>query len=180
MLSTFDIKNRYNNFIGEMTLFSYLGAISQSKIDCILLSIENSLNSDSFSGLIKKKIYNILVEGLQNIFLYTKKIKCTEAIDQAFVLVNQTAHGYKVIIGNYMYKKDAMGVKSRIEIVNYLERDELKDLYRSVLDIGADSQGGGAGLGIIDMAKRSSKKLVPTFCTVDNDFVFFTLEIEIQ
>ena len=100
-------------------------------------------------------------------------------MNEAFVFVNEFKKGYKVITGNYILKHDIRSIQSRIEIVNALQPEELKDLYRGVLQIGGDSEHGGAGLGFIDMAKKASGELVYDFCEVDANHVFFTLETHI-
>lgn len=177
---TFDISTSYNQFIGSGTIYSYLGEVSQTGLDSILVSAEASLNKVELPTQATKKIFNILVEGLQNIFLYQKKNNQKDKLKNAFVLVNKAEDFCKIVVGNYICKNDTSGVKSRIEIVNNLDEAELKDLYRGVLDIGGKSEIGGAGLGFIDMAKRSSSQLISAFHPVNDDFVFFTLELEVK
>ena len=177
---TFDISTSYNQFIGSYTIYSYLGEVSQKGLDTILTAAETSLDKVDFPTLARKKIFNILVEGLQNIFLYQKKNKQKDRLNDAFVLVNKADDFCKIVVGNYICRKDTPGVKSRIDVVNKLDEAELKDLYRGVLDIGGKSEVGGAGLGFIDMAKRSSSQLISNFYPVNDDFVFFTLELEVK
>ena len=175
-----NIQTSYNQFVSSSTIYSYLGTISQKGLDSILSTVESTLSRETIPNLAKKKIFNILVEGLQNIFFYHKKVKALVSLKEAFVLVNQNSGHCNIAIGNYMFKEDVEGVKSRIETVNKLDRDELRDLYRGVLDVGGKSEVGGAGLGFIDMAKRSSSQLISNFYPVDNKFVLFTLELKVN
>ncbi|WP_350110592.1 DUF6272 family protein [Fulvivirga sp.] len=46
--------------------------------------------------------------------------------------------------------------------------------------MGGESKSGGAGLGFIDMAKRSSGELTSEFVDVDDEHVFFTLELDVK
>ncbi|MEQ8924759.1 MAG: DUF6272 family protein, partial [Fulvivirga sp.] len=136
MISAFDIKEKYNRFFCEDTIYSYMGELSKGQLDDVLVHLEKSLSDSLSSKIAIKKIYNILVESLQNIYGYLKGNKEKGQYLKAFVFVNKSDASYHIATGNYMMRKDVRSIKSRIEIVNSLDRDELKDLYRGVLDIG--------------------------------------------
>lgn len=180
MIRAFDIKEKYNRFVSDKTVYSYLGKLTKEQLDDVLIHLEKALSDSLSSKLAIKKIYNILVESLQNIYGYLQGNAEKEHLLEAFVFVNASGDDYRIATGNYMHKKDIGSIRSRIEIVNTLDRDELKDLYRGVLEIGGESIGGGAGLGFIDMAKRASGLLEPEFIEVDEDHVFFILELDVK
>jgi hypothetical protein len=177
-INSFNIQGKYKEFVNRGTIFSFLGSFSQDQLDNVLIRTEILLEKSLDSKLIIKKIYNILVESVQNIHKYQINNN-QQQLNQAFVFVNEFNKGYKVITGNYILKQDVRSIQSRIEIVNALQPEELKDLYRGVLEIGGVSEHGGAGLGFIDMAKKGSGELIYDFCEVDADYVFFTLETNI-
>ncbi|WP_425482535.1 DUF6272 family protein, partial [Fulvivirga aurantia] len=60
--------------------------------------------------------------------------------------------------GNYLLNKEIPGIRTRIEMVNAMSEEEVKELYRGILNFGGVSQGGGAGLGFVDLARRSGNK----------------------
>ncbi len=178
-ISAFDIQHKYQQLVSENTIYSYLGKLSQEELDAILVRLEASLSNSLQSRMAIKKIYNILVEGVQNIYSYLKNNTADEQLLNAFVFVNGDSEGIRVITGNFLLKQDTRSISSRIEIVNSLSEKELKDLYRGVLDIGGTSERGGAGLGFIDMAKKSKGALKYNFDEIDEQYVFFTLELEV-
>ena len=179
MTNAIDIRQRFNNLAHENVIYNYMGELSRDELDEILLHLEDGLITSLESRITIKKIYNILVEGLQNIFLY-KLNTDLQLLRQSFVSVNEGGESYHVAFGNFVLKDKASSIESRISIVNALDRDELKSLYRGVLDIGDTSSGGGAGLGFIDMAKRASGPLKYSFEEVDDYHLFFTLELEVD
>ena len=65
-------------------------------------------------------------------------------------------------------------------MVNAIPKEDLGDLYRSVLDYGSVSNSGGAGLGFIDIARKSDSPLTYTLDKIDDNTYFFTLEISIN
>ncbi len=178
-ISAFDIKHKYQLFISRSTIYSFLGSITQNELDHIFERLEAALSNSLSSRLAVKKIYNILVEGVQNIFGYLKNKGADDYLLESFVFVNEVSDGYKIITGNFIRREDIKSIESRIQIVNCLDANELKDLYRGVLDVGGTSEGGGAGLGFIDMAKRSTGELIYNFDEVDDNHVFFTLELNV-
>ena len=78
---------------------------------------------------------------------------------------------------------DGSGVQSlqsKIDKVNSLSKEELAVYYREVLSSNELSEKGGAGLGIIDLARKSGNKIAYEFNAVDGNFTFFTLIVTID
>ena len=71
-------------------------------------------------------------------------------------------------------------LQERIDYINSLTRDELKQYYKEILNNGEISGKGGGGLGFIDIAKKSGEKLVYTIRELDNNYSFFTLTVRIS
>jgi len=75
-----DYYNKLNN--GEVIL-SYKGSISAEWINGVLEGVEGKLDSAEVDSKIKKKMYNVLVEGLQNLFHHVDDIpedKCVKSL----------------------------------------------------------------------------------------------------
>ena len=60
-----------------------------------------------------------------------------------------------------------------------MDKDALKVYYKEVLNNGEMSAKGGGGLGMIDIARKSGKKLEYKFDNVDNEYSFFSLNIKV-
>lgn len=178
MVSAFNIKEKYHQLLNTNIEYQFLGSLSQSKLDKVLDEVEHQLNIRNTQKIVLKRIVNILIESLQNIYRYTKNRD--SEFTEMFVIIKSGNDGHTIITGNYLRDEDVEGIKSRIEMVNALGIEELRDLYRGVLDIGEASHEGGAGLGIIDMAKKSSGKILAEFDEVDNNHAFFTLQLVVN
>ena len=70
-------------------------------------------------------------------------------------------------------------VASNIDEVNAMSSEELKSKYRETLDHGQVSAKGGAGLGIIDIARKSGNKLEYDFKQVNEKYCFFSLSVKV-
>lgn len=175
-VSAFDIRERYNKLARKDTIFSYLGSLTHHELNHVLKSIELLLTNNYSSRGLKKKLFNLLIEITQNLFNYLNNPRLEDR-NAVFVFMTESDNTYKIITGNYLLNSEVAGIKTRIEMINSLNNEELRELYRSILDIGIVSTGGGAGLGFVDLARKSGRKLSYRFEEVDDKFSFFTLEV---
>ena len=71
-------------------------------------------------------------------------------------------------------------MKCRISKINELSETELRDLYRDTLNNEQRTAKGTAGLGFIDIARKSQNKLEFEFIEVDEKTGFFCLNVTID
>ena len=67
-----------------------------------------------------------------------------------------------------------------LEKINSLDRDGLKQLYKQQIKEGRLSTKGGAGLGFIDIAKKTGNPLHYSFISIDDEFSFFIISSKIS
>lgn len=82
--------------------------------------------------------------------------------------------------GNAMLTEEVDDMISRLEKINSLDKAGLKEMYRDKIRTTKISEKGGAGLGFIDMAKKSGNKLSFHFEKMDEIHSFFSLKIVIN
>ena len=70
-------------------------------------------------------------------------------------------------------------LKEKIDKINSLNKDELKDMYKFILNHQKLSAKGGGGLGLVDIARKTGSKLVYSFFNYNDNYYFFNLEIKI-
>ena len=87
---------------------------------------------------------------------------------------------YSIITGNYILNENINGLKNRLDEVNGLNKEQLKEYYKQVLNNGEMSLRGGGGLGMIDIARKTGEKLEYNFLEIDNKVSFFTLKIKVS
>jgi len=184
-------ENNTNNFelekwfssqlLGEV-LFSYKGNISPSLITEILETIENELGKKEEKMKIKKRVYNILVEALQNLYHHIDSTPQEKlSLGERFIvfIISKDGESYRIITGNFIKINKVRLLKDRIDQVNYLSVEERKALYKLILNNQEFSEKGGGGLGIIDIARRISTDLNYNFFRYDDEYAFFALHVEI-
>jgi L-cysteine desulfidase len=71
-------------------------------------------------------------------------------------------------------------LRDRLDQVNSLDKEGLKLLYKDVRLNTSLSDSGGAGIGIIDIARKSENKLEYSFKDLNNQFSLFSLLVRIS
>ena len=67
-----------------------------------------------------------------------------------------------------------------LEKINSLDKDGLKMLYKQQIKEGRLSNKGGAGLGFIDIAKKTGNKLYYNFLSINDEYSFFVFTSKIS
>lgn len=178
-ISAFDIKERFDKLSRNNVIYSFFGHLQPKQLSEILSELEKFLNDKVEKRLIRKKLFHILVEITQNLHNHFDGKKDLNGHNEAFIIIKELRKGYGIVTGNYLFSKDVPGIKTRIEMVNAMSDSELKDLYRGILNFGGVTEGGGAGLGFVDLARKSGEKLAYKFEEIGDKFSFFTLEVTV-
>jgi hypothetical protein len=66
-------------------------------------------------------------------------------------------------------------LKNLLEQVNSLDKEELTELYKKQIKEGRLSDKGGAGLGFIDIKRKTGRNLNYHFLPINEDTSFFLL-----
>ena len=172
----------YDKMDKNNILLSFKGDITSELLTSILQIMENKMENMQEEPKTKKKVYNVLVECLQNLYHHMD-----DATDlngdknrSAIFMIAKNNGIYDIITGNYILTENIVGLKTRLDEVNSLSKDKLKEYYRSVLNNGEMSLKGGGGLGMIDIARKTGEKLAYDFLEIDNKVSFFTLIIKVK
>jgi len=172
------IYQEYKNTDSDKTINSHFGEFSQDLVNTISNDIEMfMLDSNDKKGTVKR-MFSILVEGLQNIRLHGEKGK--DGHQTSFFAIDQGSDTYKIALGNLIYSKHNENIESRITEINKMTREEVKSLYMEVLTNGIISNKGGAGLGFITMAMKSGNNLDYFFDKINDELSCFTLIITLD
>jgi len=163
-------------------MLSFKGEMSSELLTSILQIIENKLDRFGESSKVKKRMFNIMVECLQNLHHHIARPTPEEGKDipAVIVMVAKNITGYSIITGNFVEGKEVGQLQDRLEEINSMSKEEIKELYKSVLADGKMSEKGGGGLGMIDIARKSGEKLDFGFIPFGQDRSFFSLNVKVK
>jgi hypothetical protein len=162
-------------------LLSFKGEFTSDLLSSILQIMESKMEIMSEPPKIKKKVYNILVEALQNLYHHLDDDYLMTELNQnsALFMIRKLDGVYSIMTGNFISTKNVEIMKSRLDKINLMDKDQLKSYYKEVLNNGEMSAKGGGGLGMIDIARKSGKKLEYEFDHIDEKSSFFSLNIKV-
>ena len=102
-----------------------------------------------------------MAECFQNIIRHasTSQNKIVYSDDPGFIITRNKDNRYYVTTGNLIDNKEIDLLKKHLDHINEMNLAELREEYTSVLRNGEFTDKGGAGLGLIDMARKSGYKL---------------------
>lgn len=182
MLMSSEIDNWYRKVAGGDVVFLFKGEITTPLIVQALDVVEQQLEHTATT--IKKKIYNVLIECMQNVFHHSAT---TPIIDGenfcgkvGVCLLLRSVNAFHVITGNYVAPSQQTKLTEHLNKINSLDRDGLKELYKDILDKEGFSEKGGGGLGFVDIARKSNSKINYQFLNGSNNYNFFTLDIALN
>ena len=181
---SFNLQESFKKLNEGDVLLAYKGSITTELITNVLEVIESKLDDINTASAVRKKIYNVLVESLQNLFHHIEDIpeEIKNKVDPRFgvLVVARENSFYRISTGNFVRADKVKQLKDKIDKINSLSREELKDMYKFVLNHQKLSAKGGGGLGLIDIAKKTGNKMEYMFQNYDSDFYFFNLNVFIS
>ena len=154
-------------------LLSYKGEINDDIMIPLLAMTEKKLEMSGTKGKTKNKVFNVIVECLQNV---TRHSNDNEYAKAAMFMVGECDEGYVIYSGNAIRAEKVHDLKSKLLKINTMPKEELKEFYKLWMKSQEFSNKGGAGLGLIDMARKTGNPLDFDFEPIDEQYYFFSLK----
>lgn len=165
------------NLKSDKLLFLHKGKITKELIELVVESLEQSVTNLEKDRTVRRKITNVFIEVFQNIGYHG--IKDPEFSSSDMIIVISMPDFYKIGTTNLIRKDQKEKIKTKIDKINSLSPEELREQYKYALSHGEMSDKGTAGLGFIDIARKSGQKLYCEFEDVNDQYCFFYFETRI-
>ena len=163
--------------ISQNLILVYEGEFTQEITKSVLSMVERNMDSIGEDSAIKRKVFNVMVECLQNIVKHSESEEIENIKEHsAIFMIGKNDNEYIITSGNPVTNDTKDKIIDKLEQINKLDKDGLKALYKDIIKTGSISEKGGAGLGFVDMARKSGEKLVYDFKEIDGDSSFFSLQ----
>jgi hypothetical protein len=159
----------------------YSGPLWAEGIGGFANTLKRRLEYDNLPLETSQEVFSVFVEQMNNMLMYSaEKSQFTtdeihsEAPKGTFVM-GVKGSKYFIQTGNVMDNKSVDYVKSKIDYLNVLDKKELRKLYKQQRLENDNHESKGAGLGLIEIARRVSSKIEYTFTPYEEGYTFFTL-----
>ena len=173
-----DIHNDYASRENGVIILSHFGEFSQDLVNSLSEGLEQIMRTNNVKKAIVKRMFSIMIEGLQNIRIHGAKSSDNEQLGH--VIVTDYKNAYTISFGNLSNKDKRKFLNEHIQALNEMDNAEVKEYYLKVLGNGILSEKGGAGLGFITMCLKSKSKLTHQFFELENDQLYFEVSMTLS
>lgn len=181
---SFNVENYFSEKPDGNIILFYKGNVDSDVINHVLDTVEDKMVAVMEQSRLRKKVYNVLVESLQNLFHHVDKVP-SDFEDQTaekygMLAVKKVVDGYRIITGNFVNIDNVEKLEEKIKRINRSSHEEIKELYKFILNHQRISAKGGGGLGLVDIARKTGNKLDYSIRNYNENYSFFYLDILIN
>ena len=159
-------------------LLAYRDEIEEHTVQQLLSITELKLVQSGEDKKLRKRVFNILVECLQNIVNHGE-IEDSEKEAASLLLIGRHKGNFFIVTGNRIKNEKIEALEAKIKEINGWDHSEMRDIYSTKLGKSEYSAKGGAGLGLMDIYKRSGRKLKHNIEPIDDKVSFLSFHITI-
>ena len=178
---SFDVENYFSEKPDGNIILFYKGNVDSDVINHVLDTVEDKMVAVNEQSRLRKKVYNVLVESLQNLYHHVDKVPdgFEDQIAERYgiLAVKKVDSGYKIITGNFVHIDNVEKLEEKIKRINRSSHEEIKELYKFILNHQRISAKGGGGLGLVDIARKTGNVLEYSFRKYNDTYSFFYLDI---
>lgn len=158
----------------------YKGQLTHEITKLFTAMAEKKIEEQNIDVKVKRKVFHVMVEFLQNITKHSDDYDDElNPIGNGIFIVGEEKNKYYVMTGNKIKKEKEEPLKDRIDKLNSLNKEELDEMFKKQMREGNITSKGGAGLGLIDLVRKTSSKLIYEFIPIDDNEKYFIIAINI-
>ncbi len=177
-----DTKELHKIIVTNQVELVYKGNFTHESVTQLAMMAEGNIENSDEELTVRKKIFNIMIELLQNISKHADNEPGKFLSEQkcpGIFLLGTERNKHLLTAGNWVEKSKAREFQDKLIAVNSLSREELLARYDEIIVEGSSETEKGAGLGLIDMRLKSGNKLHYHFSKIDENYTFFTVQVEV-
>jgi Family of unknown function (DUF6272) len=178
MINLYDYKQ---NLEKDGIIFSFSGPMNHEIIEGIGNAIRIKIGSgEGGDKQIALKVFSIFVEQVENVINYSvEKDSSDNEMSFGIVVVGKQDGLFFISGGNKIENEKEQKLKIYLTQLASMNKDELKELYKEKRRAENEIGSKGAGIGFIEMARKSTKPIEFSFQKIDERYSFFTIKISI-
>ncbi len=175
-----------NNFINDLLFethaddlnYVYRGVFNSEIANYILSLAERNILQSRIKGKTRKRVFHLMVESIQNI---TRHQDYDDDLSKtSFFAIQKSGSTIFITTGNIIDTENVEVLDGKLQKLNELSKEELTQYYLTVLNDGTISSKGGAGLGLIEIIRKSGNKLLYKFKELSENKSFIYMQSYIE
>ena len=134
----------HKTMVERSLILVYEGEFTQEITKSVLAMAERNMDAIGETSNIKRKVFNVMVECLQNIVKHAEDTgEEEEEIElpngSAVFMIGQEEDKYIVTSGNPIVNAKVEMLQDKLEHINSLDKDGLKTLYKDIIKKGRET-----------------------------------------
>jgi hypothetical protein len=157
----------------------YKGPLNHQTMKFFTNMAQEKISKRCDDGAVKRKVFHVMVEMLQNITRHSADFD-EEGSGNGIFVIGERKDYYYIITGNIVKSVHVRDLEDSIEMLNSMDKNALDELHKKQIISGEISSKGGAGLGLIDIIRKTGEKYAYQFLRLDEKLHFFVLKATIH
>lgn len=154
----------------------YEGKITHQITKTFVSLVEAQMQEEQEAVRVQRTVFHVMVECLQNISRHADDHESADIFSgKGIFVISKNNDTYCITTGNVVVNEKITALKDFIDEVNKLDGAQLRNLYMKQMREGRLSEKGGAGLGFIDIRRKTGNELEYQFLPVSDQLSFFIL-----
>jgi hypothetical protein len=161
-------------------LLNYTGPLKYDTIGHLIHKLKDIASEMGLKLVLYKKILLVMIEALENILKYNEHFDEKDVIHKNYMPnfnIQLLDNRYILSSSNAVLNTDIPDLENKIKLINSLNAEGLKKLYKDTITNGQFTHKGGAGLGFIEIAKIASEKIVFSFEPINDRLSYYKLQV---
>ncbi len=186
-----DMLDYYRMIVDNNVNIIYSGPIWAEGIEGIGGTLRKRLEFDELPLSASQSVFSVFVEQMNNMLMYSAEKEMFETkkgsaeserreVSKGLFILGSRDKKYFVQSGNVIRESMVEFIRSRIDHLNSLDKVELRKFYKEQMkseNLNPESR--GAGLGMIEIARRASSKIEYSFVPYSAGQTFFSMYVTI-
>ncbi len=169
----------YDELTNNGIYIVYIGKFTQRITSMFSTMLEEELDKKSEDKKTRRRVYHAMIETMQNIQRHTEQYSET-IFSNGLFMIGKKDNIYYIITLNKISVENEKKIETAIKEVNSATKEELNTMYKHQLKNGKINKDGGAGLGLIDIVRKTENKIDYLFIPTSFSERYFVLKAEID
>ena len=179
-----EVMEFHNATVNQQTMLIYEGNVNDDVTIAFTKLVEKNMKELLDNKRTSKRVYYVIIELLQNIKRHADNPDIdkddTVHTNGGIFMLGSNENDYYVTTGNLVKTKKVNKIQKMLSEFNKLDTDQIKQKYRELLHNNEISEKGGAGLGFIDVIKKTRNCIKYSISDQKNDYSFFMQQSKIS
>jgi len=166
----------HESMVSNKIMLVYEGEINQ-EITNVFSEMAEAGMEETEHETTRKRVYHVMVECLQNICKHADEKEYTLDVGRGkgILMVGNDETQYSITTGNVISNSSIDGLAEMLDRINAMNPDEIKSTYKQMIREARLSDKGGAGLGFIDMVKKTGNPIEYLVQPIDDEKSFIVI-----